>query len=222
MRAAVYFTPPADDPLTRAAALWLGRDAFTGEPTRAADAAIDPLVAEPARYGFHATMRAPFRLADGVTMDEVRDALGRFAAGRAAFALPHIVLARLGGFHALVPDGPASELADLEGDVLSAFEPFRAPLGEAERARRRPERLSARQLAHLDRWGYPFVQEDFRFHMTLTGSLADPEASVAETELRRRFASFEGTPLRIGSLALFVEDATGGPFRVDFHAPFAG
>jgi putative phosphonate metabolism protein len=220
MRAAIYFTPPADDPLARAAALWLGRDAFSDAPTRPPDPSIDPLVADPARYGFHATVRAPFRLAEGVALADARNALLRFVANRRAFALPRLVLARLGGFQALVPDEPSAAFDGLEGDVLEAFEPFRAPLTEAERARRRPERLTERQRGHLDRWGYPFVREDFRFHMTLTGSLDEAAANAAEAELRRRFGSFEGRPLRIDALALFVEDAPSQPFRVALRAPF--
>ena len=53
------------------------------------------------------------------------------------------------------------------------LDPFRAPLTPSERARRRPEDLDPRRRALLDRWGYPHVFEAFRFHMTLTGRLAD-------------------------------------------------
>ena len=76
MRVAIYATPPAGAALTRAAALWLGRDAFVGEATRESDAEIDPVVAEPARYGFHATMRAPFRIAEGFDLADVDERLG--------------------------------------------------------------------------------------------------------------------------------------------------
>lgn len=220
MRAAIYFTPPADDPLTRAAALWLGRDAFTGEATRPPDPAIDPLVADPARYGFHATIRSPFHLADGATIADVANALEHLAAGCRAFALRRLVLARLGGFFALVPGEASSELADLEGRALEAFEPFRATPTDAERARRRPERLTAAQLVHLDRWGYPFVRDEFRFHMTLTRSLDGEAARLAEAELRRRLAAFDGGPLAIDALALFVEDEPGAPFRVARRVTF--
>ncbi|RZJ38530.1 MAG: DUF1045 domain-containing protein, partial [Brevundimonas sp.] len=94
MRTAIYFTPPAGAPLTRAAALWLGRDAFTGEATREADAEIDALVAEPARYGFHATMRAPFRIAEGFDLADVDERLARFAASRPVVTLPEMALRR--------------------------------------------------------------------------------------------------------------------------------
>lgn len=220
MRAAIYFTPPAGDTLTRAAAAWLGRDAFGGEPTRGQDAFIDPLVADPARYGFHATIRAPFRIADGFALADVDARLAAFATSRRPLTLPEIELRRIGPFFALVPASPSRELADLEADVLRAFEPFRAPLSNAEIARRRPERLSERQRAHLAAWGYPHVLDEFRFHMTLTGPVDARTTGTAETMLAERFAAFVGKPLPIGGLAVFTEPEPGAAFRVHSLHPF--
>lgn len=220
MRAAIYFTPPAGAPLTEAAARWLGRDAFSGEPTREADPLIDPLVAEPARYGFHATLRAPFRLAEGRSVAALDEALADFAAARETFVVPSLALARLGPFFALVPADTGHELRALESAVLKAFEPFRAPLTEAEIARRRPERLTARQRRYLAERGYPFVLEEFRFHLTLTGPLGPDEAGAVEPSLRERLADFDGAPLLIDALALFVEPEPGAPFRVQARHPF--
>ena len=215
MRAAIYFTPPAGDPLARAAASWLGRDAFIDAATRAPDAFLDPLVAEPARYGFHATIRSPFRLAKGFDLADVDARLASFAASRAPVTLAKIALERIGPFFALVPAAAASDgLADLEAAVLDAFEPFRAPLNAAEIARRRPEGLGERQRAQLRQWGYPHVLGDFRFHMTLTGPVDPGTSETVEAMLRERFAPFDGRPLRIDSLALFVEPEPEAAFRV--------
>lgn len=222
MRVAIYATPPAGAALTRAAALWLGRDAFSGEPTRDPDPAIDPLVAEPARYGFHATMRAPFRIAEGSDLEDVDARLADFCASRPAVTLPAIELAAIGSFFALVPAGPSVPLAELEAELLEAFEIFRAPLTEAEIARRRPDRLTDRQKAHLTAYGYPHVLEDFRFHMTLTGSVPDAERARIASLLAERFAAFDGAPLVIDSLALFIEPEPGAPFRVHSLHHFAG
>jgi hypothetical protein len=84
MRAAVYATPAPDSALNRLAAEWLGRDAFTGEATRAPDPARDPLVAEAARYGFHATLRAPFRPRPGVDLGAMGARLAALCAARPA------------------------------------------------------------------------------------------------------------------------------------------
>ncbi|MGQ3281168.1 MAG: DUF1045 domain-containing protein, partial [Shinella sp.] len=71
MRYALYFTPSASDPLTLSAQRWLGRNAFTGATlaqlsVQGFDAAtLAGLTADPRRYGFHATLKAPFSLAEG-------------------------------------------------------------------------------------------------------------------------------------------------------------
>ena len=49
--------------------------------------------------------------------------------------------------------------------------PFARPPGAAELERRRKAGLSAAQEKMLLRWGYPYVLDEFRFHLTLTGRL---------------------------------------------------
>lgn len=219
MRAAVYAAPAPDSALARLAAAWLGRDAFTGRATRPADPARDPLVAEPARYGFHATLRAPFRPKRDGDLDALGGCLAAFCAGRPAPVIGCLALARLDGFLALVPAEDEPALRALEGDVLDAVEPYRASLTAEEVARRRPERLSERQRAHLHRWGYPFVRDEFRFHMTLTGPVPEGADGV-ERDIAAHFAILLGRPLPLDGLALFVEPAPGAPFRVRSFHPF--
>ncbi len=219
MRAAVYAAPAPDSALGRLAADWLGRDAFTGEATRAADPARDPVVAEAARYGFHATLRAPFRPTAGTDLDALSKRLGDLCATRPVPVIGTLTLARLGAFFALVPDRPEPALQSIEGAVLDAFEAVRAPLTEAEVARRHPDRLSARQRQQLDAWGYPFVREDFRFHMTLTGPVPGP-ADDLRAALAAHFAPVLGRPLPLDGLGLFVEPAPGAAFRVHSFHPF--
>lgn len=212
MRAAIYLALAPGTPLADTAARWLGRDAFCGLPTREPDPQIDALVREPARYGFHATLKAPFRLAEGRTLGALAAGLDVFVSARQGFVVPRIALARLGQFFALVADAPTPALGALEGDVLRHFEPFRAPLSDIEIARRRPERLTPRQRELLMAWGYPFVLDEFRFHLTLTGPVPPVEFPWVEAMLAARFASFIGEPLAVEALALFVEPEPGAPF----------
>lgn len=183
MRYALYFTPPADDPLTGAAARWLGRDAFTGKalaPDGQRPDGWESLVAEPARYGFHATLKAPFHLAGGQTETDLLSALDVFAAETPAFTMPRLKIGLLGSFFALVPDGDADALDRFAADVVRAFEPFRAPLSAADIARRKPETLPEPERTYLHDWGYPYVFDAFRFHMTLTGPVpAERQDEVA-------------------------------------------
>ena len=221
MRAAIYFTPPAGHALTRAASHWLGRSAFDGEPTRAADPALDERVASPARYGFHATMKAPFHLAEDTDLLDLDAKLAGFCAAQTPITIDRLILSRIGCFFALVPESTPPALSELEVAIVRRFEPFRAPMTAADLARRKPEHLSERQRGHLRTWGYPHVFGDFRFHMTLTDAIIDAEAERTEALLREHFEAFDGETLTVGTLALFVEPEAGAPFKVHSLHSFA-
>src|SRR6266436_2078374 len=72
-RYAIYFVPAPDTALYRFGAGALGYDCFTGADMATLDTlpvdagAWRELTREPRRYGFHATLKAPFRLAEGRT-----------------------------------------------------------------------------------------------------------------------------------------------------------
>ena len=220
MRAAIYFTPAKDDPLTLRAAEWLGRDAFDHRPVRDPDPKIDALVSEPARYGFHATLKAPFRLAEGMTLYDLDRELAVFAQRIQAVSLGTLAVTRLDSFFALTVQSAFPRLRQVEEAVRTAFEPFRAPLTEREVTRRNPQGLSERQQANLFRWGYPHVGLDFRFHMTLTNAIVDEdEAARIEKRLHSHFNPVLETPVVVNALALFVEPEPCAPFYVHSRHP---
>lgn len=225
MRYAIYFTPDKDDPLGRVAERWLGRSAFGRQvpaPTpvegfSAAEIAFH--TAAPRRYGFHATLKAPFRLAEGRSESELIAALDAFATARTPVLVERIRVARLDGFFAIVPDAPTLALDRLAGEVVEMFEPFRAPLTPEEIERRGPENLTPAQLKNLHKWGYPYVFDAFRFHMTLTGRVPAAEAPRMERAIDAFFGPLLLEPLELSSLALFAEPEPGAPFHIrSFHA----
>ena len=227
MRYALYFSPAENHPLTKAAARWLGRDAFSNEtfPTPVVEGLttedVHELTADPRRYAFHATLKAPFELAEGRTEAELIEAFDRFVAENTAFDIPNTIVGQLGRFFAIVPDQVYPELQDFAARIVEDFEPFRAPLSEADFARRKPETLSPAHRANLERWGYHHVMDEFRFHMTLTGQVPAEHAPAMRAELDRRFADFANRPLAIDGLALYVEPARGAPFTALRWLPLA-
>lgn len=220
MRYALYFTPPAGDRLTRLASDWLGRNAFNGK-TRAASAIgglsapdVARHTAAPRRYGFHATLKAPFALAEGCSEADLMRALMFFCGELRPFSIPRLRIERLGPFFALTPVERLAELDALAAEVVREFDTFRAPPSAAEVERRNPEKLGRRERANLQRWGYPYVFDDFRFHMTLTGSVSETEAPRVQEVLTSIFEPALHEPVNVGSVALFVEANAGGPFIV--------
>lgn len=209
-RLAAYFAP-RPGAFADLAAAWLGRDAETGQDLAPPDLGLPVagMTVDPRRYGFHATLKPPFRLAPGQSLDALHLAMALLARQIAPVTLPGLQLANLDGFLALRPEGDSTALDQLAAQVVETLDPFRAPLTPAEVARRRPESLSPRQRALLDRWGYPFVMEEFRFHLTLTDRLDPTLAAAAVPILTAHFAPVLPRPFLIEDLCLFAEGPDG-------------
>lgn len=221
-RYAVYYAPPAGEFWDRASQ-WLGRDAVTGADLVPPDLGLEAaaLTRDPRRYGFHGTVKPPFRLADGATPDALHEAMADLCASLAPVQMPGLRLANLHGFLALIPEGDTTPLAALAAEVVKRLDGFRAPLTAEEIARRRPERLSLRQRELLYHWGYPYVMEEFRFHLTLTDRLADSLVPQAVAILAAHFSPVLPAPFRIDSLCLFGE-GLDGRFHLIHRYPLSG
>jgi putative phosphonate metabolism protein len=216
-RYAIYWAPEPGD-LADLTAAWLGWDAATGRrlphpqlaglPRSAAE-----LTDTPRKYGCHGTIKPPFRLAPGQTADGLHRATAGLCATLAPVTLAGLSLHRLGGFVALTPEGDQGELAGLAARVVETLDPFRAAPDAAEIARRKPEQLTDRQREHLARWGYPYVMEDFLFHVTLTGDLTEAEAAEVAKVLDPVLHPVLPRPFHMGSLCLFGQ-AEDGMFRL--------
>ena len=224
-RFALYWAPPTADPLWRFGTRWLGRDPETATGSPPGDGApADPAwlaaaTAEPRHYGLHATLKPPFRLAEGRTREALVEALAAFAARTAPVAGPALALRRLGRFLALVPSGPAPAIAALAAQLVEQFDGFRAPPGDAELAKRRAHGLTPAQEANLARWGYPYVMGEFRFHVTLSGALAPEALDRLEALLQPLVAPFTTAPLAIAAFALFEQADPAQPFRLTQRFP---
>ncbi|MFK0686746.1 DUF1045 domain-containing protein [Mesorhizobium sp. IMUNJ 23033] len=223
MRYAIYFTPRQDEPLARIAANWLGRDPF-GAATRPVEAVGELSAAEVAfhtasarRYGFHATLKAPFQLAPNETEASLRAALDSFAEATMPVTIPRLVVGQIDGFFALVPEAPLPALNRFADDVVLGFDRFRAPLTEAEIERRSPDSLKPAEFRNLCQWGYPYVFETFRFHMTLSGRAASQESPRLRAAIDSLFAEVLLRPVPVDALTLFVETEPGAPFMVLSH-----
>jgi 2'-5' RNA ligase len=223
-RYAVYLAPPIESELGRFGSRVLGRDAQTGAsldgfyPEGYEAETWRALVAEPRRYGFHATLKAPFRLNPAWSLRDLEAGMATLARKTEPFDAGSLRVSRFPAgegraFVALRPVQPSTELARFEASVVRKLDPLRAPLTAAEIARRAPERLSPRQRYYLDAWGYPFVLDEFRLHFTLTAAVAESDAIM--TKLAAAFEQSVSSPtLRVDSLALFAQDGAQADFRV--------
>ncbi len=220
-RYALYYVPHSTHPLWRVGCEWLGRDAATGARVERATLTqipeLEGLTAAPRRYGLHATIKAPFALTPGMTAQDLNGAVARYARAQNTFALPPLTVARLNDFLALLPISPEPRLTQLEREVVTQFDAFRAAMTDADLAQRRTAALDSVEDDLAQRWGYPYVLERFRFHMSLTGSLADTNEEVYERiggAARAHFAHALSVPLAVDALCAFEEPERSADFRL--------
>jgi putative phosphonate metabolism protein len=225
-RYAIYFAPPADSDLARFGDRWLGRNVETGasleQPTLTGlDAArVHELTEAPRQYGFHGTLKPPFCLADGCDAGDLRRALAGFAAQRRGFEIEALTLEGIGGFIALAPDEPSPALSGLANLCVTEFDSFRAPPDSGELARRHAAGLTPRQAELLARWGYPYVLDEFRFHLTLTGPIADAAERARVARLLGPLVAPLLQPVPVRELSLFHQPDRAAPFRLIERFPF--
>ena len=220
MRFAIYYAPPPSSPLHQLGSRWLGRDAVSGEAL-AQPAALDlaPITREPRRYGFHATLKPPFALKDGTSPASLEAAVEALAHSLQPFEIV-LALRPVDGFLALVPDGASTDLDHLAAACVRDLDRFRQPASEEDIARRRAAGLSPRQDEYLQRWGYPYVFEEFRFHMTLTRRLSPSEMEEVAPLAEDHFGPVIGHPIAIDALSMFVEPRTSADFAIHRRFPF--
>jgi len=230
VRYAIYYMPDPQGPLWRFGSSVLGYDAASRAevafPKHAAfeREQIAAWTAEPRRYGFHATLKPPFALADGVSRDELMQTASAFVREHADVRIGRLEIAAIGPFLALVPASPVADLDTFAGNCVRAFDRFRAPLTSAERARRLQVGLTPRQIRHLDAWGYPYVFEDFRFHMTLSGPLHETDREQFAAALSELYAPVsQGLgAVEIDAIAVFSQSSLGNRFVLEQRFAFAG
>lgn len=207
-RFAVYYLPPEGE-LARFGASWLGWDVASGRPVDQPDlAGIEAITDRPRKYGFHATLKPPFRLAHGVTAQALEEAATRMAAQCPPAACDGLMLTRLGRFLALTPEGSTVGVGDIAETCVTTLDRFRAPMEAEELARRRQARLTPRQEDLLTRWGYPYVMEEFRFHMTLTGPLPKAESERWSADVTAHLPPLP-RPFTLDAVALVGEREDG-------------
>lgn len=213
-RYAIYYTAP-QGPLADFGASWLGWDLVTGRevPHQTLPDLSQNEIAEitqtPRKYGFHGTIKPPFRLADGCDAEGLLQAFQSSAHQVAPVTLDGLKLAQIGRFLALVVDGDQSALAGLAGRMVAELDPFRAPSGDEELARRRAANLTPKQDEMLVKWGYPYVFDEFKFHLTLSGKLDPSRAAQIWDVLAPLVAPILPRPFVVGDLTLAREDADG-------------
>jgi putative phosphonate metabolism protein len=213
-RYAIYYAPEVGSELARFGASWLGWDAQTGQHVKhpaykKLPVPVSELTKTPRKYGFHGTLKPPFRLTYGKSITDLNDALTELSSKHSAFEVKSMSVRALGGFIAITPDDYEANFARLANACVTDLDAFRAPLTPEDLARRRATALSEKQEEYLAQWGYPYVFDEFRFHMTLTGKITPNLLGPCLSELKCALSKPLSRPLQVHEICLFREDEDG-------------
>lgn len=221
-RYAVYFCPSPDSDWGLAGAQWLGRCAITGKTSQQLEiSGIDSelfrsLTSDPKRYGWHATLKAPFKLAPEHEVGDLLLKLHQLAKSLKPFDLPKLEVSSVGGFLSLRPKIASDELDAVAAMCVRDLQSFSLPLTEKELTRRRNKaELTPEQDKLLVDWGYPWVLDEFNFHFSLTGSLDSVDAKTEKKLIQAAKHHFQNLSIcRFDRIALVIEPEAGKDFEV--------
>jgi hypothetical protein len=208
-RYAIFYTPPTGA-LADFGANWLGWDNCAGgarEHPHVEGMNIAHITTAPRKYGLHGTLKAPFRLSGA--FDELEKVAAQFAKTHAPTELERMTLSAAHGFVALRPMGNIAALRALASDIVRVFDAFRTTMTAADIARRREHKLSRRQDQHMLDWGYPFIFDDFNFHMTLSGAVSARESAVIVATLAPIVTPLIQRPMMLDAITLMGQDRAG-------------
>lgn len=218
-RFGVYYAPSTNSNLWKMGCQWLGRDCAKGSVLdhpklhALSSKELHAVTKSPRRYGFHATLKPPFALNVGQSVDELKAELKSLSVKTKSVNIGQLKLKAIGSFLALVPVQQSEALTELAGLCVSELDHFRLPMSKEARERRMRSSMTSEQTALLDRWGYPYVMKQFRMHMTLTDALdglSGPSVLKAATNY---FASELKEEHILDRICLYEETKPGLPFK---------
>jgi putative phosphonate metabolism protein len=225
-RYAIYFAPEPGTPLDLFGRQWLGRDHAGRTDDQLRVAVVTPrrlagLTEGPRHYGLHCTLKPPFRLNETSSAEGLLTAAHLLAKGLAPVEIPPLELDVIGKFIALTPTASSAAVEMLAASCVRAFEGFRQPLTQAQVAEYHRNRLTVHQEQMLEHWGYPYVMEEFQFHITLTDPIPDErERNVIMEALRELAAPILGRPIPLRELTVFREPDSTQPMSIIARLPF--
>lgn len=227
-RFAIYYAPDRDSTLWRRGCDWLGRDAaaktFLRQPEfkKIGTDEFADATALPRRYGLHATIRPPMRLAAGVDLERLQAVARALSARLPIVEIGKFEVKLFRGFLALVPEKQKSAVTSLAADCVSYFEPMRAPLEVEEQVARMGAGLTDAQMLLLDKYGYPYVMDEYRMHISLTGPLEESQRKVFKAAAERWFEKALEEDYVLNSISIFHEPGAGEPFERIADFPLYG
>lgn len=219
-RFAIYYAPPRGSDLEAFGESWFEWNSQQFAPRIQCSDTLDlsndeikRITSGPARYRFHGTLKPPFYLSSDCSLGDLDTALSNFAGSHKAFECGALQLTEVGQFLALCPVDIAQNITKLALDCVEDVDRFRKPEAQEEMQRRRNSGLTPRQDALLVKWGYPYVMDEFKFHLTLTGKMNKILCSRVKKSLAPYLKKILQQRFVFKEIALFGDPGEGQNFQ---------
>jgi hypothetical protein len=222
-RYAIYYAPEPGSPLDVFGRTWFDEK---NNGNAAAIAKLNPkrlaeLSEGSRRYGFHGTLKPPFGLNPSASVESLLNAARVFARTLSPVEIPPLELAIIGKFIAFTPTAQSAALEKLSAACVRAFEAYRVPLTEEQLESYKLNRLTVHQEQMLAHWGYPYVMEEFRFHISVTDRIDDPHEREEIIDALEKVAKpILGKPVVVRHLTVFSQEAIDQPMVALERIPF--
>jgi hypothetical protein len=226
-RYAICFAPEQGSALDVLGREWLGRDTVGSvNDRRTLVPGLGPerlaeITQGPRNYGMHGTLKPSFELNPHATENALLTVAHNIAASLSPIELPSLELGEIGYIVSLVPESSSAPLENLAANCVRAFDGYRRPLNHKEEETYKRHRLTVHQKQMLEHWGYPYVMEEFDFHISLTDPIPDEtERAAVMKALDRVAAPVLHKTLIMRELAVFAQKEDFQPMSIIARIPF--
>ncbi len=228
-RYAIYFIPEKNSILYRLGSALLGYDIYAGKSVEKPSIALpsgisaQELVAGVQHYGLHATVVAPFFLNE-TSEKELVHSVNYFCQSNQPVIFPRVKVHLHQGFMAVCPaetenteQTAYTPMQALAAKAVRFFYPLRKAPSDAEINSRLGAGLSTRQMEYLKRWNYPYVFEEYSFHITLTGMVNENDVPCLNTVLYNYLEEALAEPLIIDRLCICRQEVAKNHVEGEKH-----
>jgi hypothetical protein len=169
----------------------------------------------------HGTLKPSFELSPHTTEQELLTVATLVCRGLAPLKLPALELGEIANIVSLVLEASSVELENFATYCVRAFDGYRRALTPDQEEVFRKNRLTVHQEQMLEHWGYPYVNEEFDFHISLTDPIPDErERHRVKDVLEGIAAPVLRKPLIMRELAVFKQNGTQESMSVIARIPF--
>lgn len=213
----ISFAPKSTSMFWKLGALWFGydasRNAYTkntlvpGMPKEHHDAAVTTA----RRSGFNIILTGPFQLTAGMPEELLKTTISLYCQSLSTLQTGPLSIIETAHKLSISAQEISPQVQKLADDIVLEFNAFRLPANPLPEDSPIRAALTPGQLKNLIEWGQPYIFEELKFQIPLTGRLPEKMSGPLKSFLEGRFIECLKTGFEIDNLSLFRLSGTKDP-----------